>query len=322
MTRIAAAAAGCLVAAGLLGAVLLVPATLQAQSLAGALEWLPPGSLSATALSIRSAENLAGGTAQNFYTEFGRLAFRSPDILGGTARKAGISCQACHSNGHANTAFFVPGLSDRPGRIDVTHAFWNLRGEDHRDNPLTIPSLRGVAAKERLGQDRHAVSLREFTRRVIVVEFAGEEPSPLLLDGLTAYLEKLRPGTAELHAVSLSEDLADIARYLKTLAVPLAEEDVVVTAQIVQMIRGQLGFIHERFADETLRGSRAALESWSRQLAQIASHAEAGEWPAARQTLANLRGATERPPAAFVAEAPLSLYDPERLQAWLSMPVR
>src|SRR3546814_392190 len=152
----------------IVGAVLLASTSLaaspfpsSAQSLAGALDWLPPGSLSVEALSTRPAEDLDGGAAQSFFVEYGRLAFRSPDILGGTARKAGISCQACHSNGHANTAFFVPGLSDRPGRIDVSHAFWNLRNEDSRANPITIPSLRGVAAKARFGERIGRASCRE-----------------------------------------------------------------------------------------------------------------------------------------------------------------
>lgn len=293
------------------------------QSLAGALEWLPPGSLSHAALSTRPPEDLEGGESQNFYAEYGRLAFRSPDILGGTARKAGLSCQACHSNGHANTAFFIPGLSDRPGRIDVTHAFWNARGEDDRSNPLTIPSLRGVKAKDRLGQDRRTASLRDFTRRVIVIEFAGADPQPLLLDGLIAYMEQLQPnaGGAET-PVTWQRDLADIARHLKALMLPLAEEDAALAVQMAQMIRGQLGFIHERFADDSLRGSRSALEVWSRQLALIGETAEAGSWPQARETLAGLHDAVKTPPPAFAVEAPLSLYDPERLQAWLNTPVR
>lgn len=293
-----------------------------AQSLAGALEWLPPGSLSLQALSARPAEDQDGGPTQNFYAEYGRLAFRSPDILGGTARKAGVSCQACHSNGHANTAFFVPGLSDRPGRIDVSHAFWNARNEDHRFNPLTIPSLRGVAAKERFGERREVASLREFTRRVIVIEFAGEEPSPVLLDGLVAYLERLPRTSQAERPIVLEDELADVARHLKMLMLPLAEEDAALASQIAQMIRGQLGFIHERFADESLKGSRTALEDWSRRLARVGELAEAGLWPDARNVLAELKAAVDAPPPAFAAEAPMSLYNPELLQAWLSKPVR
>ena len=303
-------------------ALIAVSSSSSAQSLTGALEWLPPGSLSLQALSTRPAEDLDGGAAQSFYVEYGRLAFRSPDILGGTARKAGISCQACHSNGFANTAFFVPDLSDRPGRIDVSHAFWNARNEDGRFNPLTIPSLRGAAAKDRFGERRQVTSLREFTRRVIVVEFAGEEPSPLLLDGLVAYLETLRPTVEADRPVLLEDELADAARYLKTLSLPLAEEDTALANQIVRMIRGQLGFIHERFADERLTGSRAALETWSRQLARIGELADSGLWPEARSKLAELQDAVQAPPAAFAAEAPMSLYNPKLLQAWLSKPAR
>ncbi len=293
-----------------------------AQSLVGAREWLPPGSLSAQALSTRPAEDLDGGTAQSFYVEYGRLAFRSPSILGGTARKAGLSCQACHSNGHATAAFFVPGLSDRPGRVDVSHAFWNLRNEDDRFNPLTIPSLRGAVAKDRFGMRREVASLREFTRRVIVVEFSGEEPSPLLLDGLLAYIAKLRPTAQPDRPVLLEDDLADAARHLKTLSLPLAEENAALTGQIADMIRGQLGFIHERFADEKLEGSRAVLEGWSRQLARIGDLAEAGRWREARAILAELQAAVAAPPPVFAADAPLSLYNPNLLQAWLSKPVR
>jgi len=88
------------------------------------------------------------------------------------------------------------------------------------------------------------------------------------------------------------------------------------------MIRGQLGFIHERFADEDMRGSRAALEEWSRQLMGIVQLAEDGRWPEARQRLASLRAAIAAPPVAFAADLPRSLYNRERLARWLSKPVR
>ena len=157
---------------------------------------------------------------------------------------------------------------------------------------------------------------------MIVVEFAGEEPSPLLLDGLVAYLEKLRPTLEADRPVLLGDELADAARHLKTLTLPLAEEDAVLANQIVQMIRGQFGFIHERFADESLTGSRAALETWSRQLARIGELAEAGLWPEARSKVAELQDAVQAPPSVFAAEAAKSLYNPKLLQAWLSKPAR
>lgn len=306
-----------IVAATLLG---LASGGAGAQSLVGARDWLPPGSLSLETLSQRPDERLEAG--RNFYVAFGRLAFRSPDILGGTARKAGLSCQACHANGFATHAFFIPGLSDRPGRIDVSNAFWHLRGEDGIDNPLEIPSLRGVKTKDRFGHDARTASLRDFTRRVIVMEFAGDEPDALLLDALVAYQEKLQPADETPQPVTLRQDLADILDHLDTLRVPLAEENAPLAGRIATMIRGQLGFIHERFADEDMRGSRATLEEWSRQLVGIALLAETGQWPQARQHLGALRSAIAAPPPAFAADLPRSLYDRARLEAWLSTPAR
>lgn len=294
----------------------------QAQSLVGALEWLPPGSLSVESLTRHPQEQLEGGERQSFYVDLGRLAFRSPDVLGGTARKAGLSCQACHANGFATTAFFIPGLSNMPGSIDVSHAFWNLRGEDGIDNPLEIPSLRGVKTKERFGQDRRTASLRDFTRRVIVTEFSGAEPDALLLDALIAYQEKLQSAPVVYEAVSLRQDLADLTRYLDALRVPLAEEEPALAERMTVMIRGQIGFIHERFADDDLRGSRGLLEEWSRQLARIALQAEHGDWVQARAALADLRQAVATPPVVLAADLPRSLYEPKRLRAWLSKPVR
>lgn len=298
----------------------LSSAVAQAQSLVGAREWLPSGSLSVDSLTRHPQEQLEGGGRQNFYVEFGRLAFRSPDILGGTARRAGLSCQACHANGFATTAFFIPGLSDKPGSVDVSHAFWNLRAEDGIDNPLEIPSLRGVKSKEQLGQDRRTASLREFTRRVIVTEFSGAEPDALLLDALIAYQEKLQPAPAVYEPVSLQQDLADLVRHLDALHLPLAEENAALADRMTLMIRGQIGFIHERFADEDIRSSRSLLEDWSRQLAGIADQAERGEWVRARSALADLRQVIATPAAALATDLPRSLYQPERLKEWLSKP--
>lgn len=299
----------------------LAAGSADAQSLTGAREWLPPGSLALPALLEQPREALDGGEKQSFLVEFGRLAFRSPEVLGGTARKAGLSCQACHVGGHVNAHFFIPQLSDRPGAVDVTHALWHARNEDNRFNPREIPSLRGVAQKPRLGFDKRSGSLREFTRNVMVLEFAAAEPSALVLDALVAYQQALLPGAPGVEPVTLRRDLADLARHLRVLALPLAEEDAEAGELAIAMIRGQIGFIHERFEDEALRGQQQILEQWSRELAAIANLARDGLWPLARQRRDALAAVISVPPPELIAAEKQSLYDPERLKAWLSRPV-
>lgn len=274
-------------------------------------EWLPPGSSTSADLLVRPVESLAGGTRQNFYVEFGRLAFRSPDILGGNARKAGMSCNACHTNGHANARFFVPGVSDRPGRVDTTNSLWNDKGENGLSDPVRIPSLRGVKTKPRLGHDKRLGSLREFTRQVIVTEFGGEEPTPLLLDSLIAYEQALQKVTPpeRTEKVTFAGDLADLVRYLSVLQRALANEDAELTETVSRMIRGQVGLMDKRFAAPPHADAQAVLAAWSNDLAAISQLAATRQVPAARERLAVLRGAMSNPPVALTQAVASSLYD-------------
>src|SRR5262245_40752089 len=52
----------------------------------------------------------------------GDLLFHSPHILGAEARRAGLSCNACHPNGATNATLVIEGVSDRPGNVDLTTA--------------------------------------------------------------------------------------------------------------------------------------------------------------------------------------------------------
>ena len=82
------------------------------------LRWVHP---EADIVSVLSEEPRECLSAQANYQEtLGRLAFRSPFLLGGQAARRGLTCQACHSQGQTNTNFFVVGLSDTPGTADVT----------------------------------------------------------------------------------------------------------------------------------------------------------------------------------------------------------
>ncbi len=121
----------------------------------------------------------------------GDLAFNSPSILGDAARRAGISCGACHVGGANNARLFIPGLSSRPGTFDTTGALFNPKADNHVFDPVRIPSLRGARYLAPYGHDGRMASLREFVRNVVVGEFAGPEPSPALLDAIVAYVQEI-----------------------------------------------------------------------------------------------------------------------------------
>lgn len=119
---------------------------------------------------------------------YGDMLFDSPRIFGDPARELGIACSTCHNRSGANGDFFIPGLSRRPGSVDVDGAFFNPLFNDRRDDPIDIPALHGLRFTGPYGRDGRFAGLRDFTRNVIVNEFAGPEPTPFMLDALVAYM--------------------------------------------------------------------------------------------------------------------------------------
>ena len=120
----------------------------------------------------------------------GDALFSSPSLLGDPARALSMSCATCHSNGAVTRNLFFPGLSSRASNIDVDGGFFNHSFNDHRFDPIDIPSLRGLRFTAPYGRDGRFASLREFTRNAIVLEFAGDEPTPFMLDALVAYMNE------------------------------------------------------------------------------------------------------------------------------------
>ena len=178
--------------------------------------WLGSSDRMADLLTSQPPEYLrsvAQGGQPSFLVRLGKLAFRSPFVVGGRAGRLGLSCNTCHPNGGANVDFFVEGLSDRPGSVDASHAFWNRRADDGFFNPVNVPSLRGVRLTAPYGRDGRFASLAEFTRHVIVTEFGGDEPEPLILDALVAY---------QLDLALLPNPLVDSGGQLAAAALPLA----------------------------------------------------------------------------------------------------
>ncbi len=180
-------------------------------SAAGAAAWLVIGVAQATPITTREgvlpfgtelnegqldqpterfAFEAAGGQ-RSYLFNLGDMLFSSPGILGGAARKSGMSCDTCHQQGAGNAKLYVPGLSTRPGSFDTTGALFNPKTDNHVLDAVTPPSLRGARYLVPYGHDGRYGSLRLFIRNVIVNEFAGPEPAPQVLDALEAYVREI-----------------------------------------------------------------------------------------------------------------------------------
>ena len=131
-----------------------------------------------------------GGT-KSYLVKLGDMAFSSPYIFGKRARRAQISCSTCHVNGASNPKLYVPGMSIRPGTFDTTGPFFNPPADDGVLDAVTIPSLRGARYLAPYGHDGRFPSLGDFVTNVIVNEFAGPEPSPLLVKAMVAYIQNI-----------------------------------------------------------------------------------------------------------------------------------
>lgn len=120
----------------------------------------------------------------------GDMVFDSPYIFGEPARSFGLSCNTCHNKGVTNPKFFIPGISSVEGGLDVSNGYFATHANNGHYDPLDIPDLRGIRFTAPYGRNGRFASLREFSRNVIVNEFNGPEPDPMLLDGMVAYLNE------------------------------------------------------------------------------------------------------------------------------------
>jgi cytochrome c553 len=121
----------------------------------------------------------------------GDLLFHSPHILGENARRAGLSCQACHPNGATNATLMIPGVSDRPGNVDLTTAHFRAGADNRIADPINTPSLRGVRFTGPYGRDGRTASLSEFVRDVVTGEFGGAPLPAAHLAALVRYVQDL-----------------------------------------------------------------------------------------------------------------------------------
>jgi cytochrome c peroxidase len=119
---------------------------------------------------------------------FGDMTFDSPHIFGEPARSLGISCNTCHNKGTVNPLFKIAGLSTHGGGLDVSSVFFAPHANNAQYDPLDTPDLRGIRFTAPYGRNGRFSSLRDFIRNVIVNEFNGPEPDPIVVDAMLAYM--------------------------------------------------------------------------------------------------------------------------------------
>jgi hypothetical protein len=225
--------------------------------------WTAPGETRAHDLTHAPGECIAVRTPE---TEIGRALFRSPALLGGPAARAGLSCNACHSNGRINQRFLLPELTDRAGAADVTSEWSSRVRGDGLVNPVNIPDLVSVGARETLGR-AHDRSLEHFTQAVIGEEFQGPAPPPQAFAALIAYLRALDAGACPPGEVALTLAAAadDVRRALSA-----TQGGEPATASLLALsAQDAMGRIAERLPARNFAPERARLQALSRELGRM-----------------------------------------------------
>ncbi len=185
--------------------------------------------------------------AADIQTTLGRLAFRSPFLLGGQAARRGLTCQACHGQGQVNSHFFVVGLSDSPGTADVTSFHFSDVLGDEIFNPVPIPSLSDNIEGVDYAPDTKALEV--FVRRLITKEFTGPEPTSEVEAALLSYLRALDdkhcPSPTIKGRNNLDFKLKIISNSLE--AIPAQKLSPESHKFMLAALRIELGRLHNRF---------------------------------------------------------------------------
>ena len=121
----------------------------------------------------------------------GDLLFHSPHTLGPRARALGLSCHTCHPNGAAHGELVIPGLSDRPGNVDMSTAVLRPAADDRVANAVNVPSLRGCRYTAPYFRDGRAASLEALVQQVVTGELDGEPLAQRELAALVGYVLQL-----------------------------------------------------------------------------------------------------------------------------------
>lgn len=238
----------------------------------------------------------------------GQALFNAPDLLGGQAARAGISCASCHANGRRSEWFFLGGISSVPGSADVSSSFFSRARADGQFNPIPIPDL---ALPGKVSRDPATGQLEKFMRGLVVEEFSGREPSSGQLAALASYVRAIRACSGHVSEPrGLASDVS-LVRQSVIAARLLAERgDSAGAGVLVRSARFHLGLIDERMAGPRLVSVRAEVLAASRRLPGAAARPDLlTAWLTQfdREVLPQLR-----------RSEPRSLYNPRQLDRWLA----
>jgi hypothetical protein len=231
-----------------------------------ALTWIAPGHEAAALM--RQPATCPATASDPAEAEAGRGLFHAPQLLGGQAARAGLSCASCHVNGRGNPHFFLSGISAAPGTADVSASFFGLGRANARFDPKPIPDL---ALPGRISRDPASGELEAFLRGLVVEEFSGREPGKATLAALASYVRTIRPCPDRAdEPLALAVQLDLVRASVRGAVWFVRRGEPTSAAVLVAGARRQLGLIDERFASPRLAGERRALLGASRQLQPIA----------------------------------------------------
>lgn len=282
------------------------------------LKWIEPASDPVTVLTERPREcsDPSDDAQLSHAIKLGRVAFRSPFLLGGVAARVGLRCDSCHPNGHANASFRIPGVSSAPGTVDVTGSVFSHARDDGIFNPVPIPSLVGVANRALFGSVVPMDDLSKFIDAVVVDEFDGDPPPATVAAGLLAYLGSLKPAACPspgLNRLTWNAEAADLRENLEIVIGALDQNDFEGADFALRSLRAHLGRAYRRFPDSVVE--REGLVELSRSLGSVRSGlSRASEDAGIRMKLESLADRLDEWVGKLSERTGESYYDPERLR--------
>lgn len=277
--------------------------------------WIADDADAVEALSSEPAECLtpAAGPDERMSVAIGRAAFRTPLLLGGQAARAGLSCSACHINGHGNPHFSFPGITGAPGTADVTTSILSKLRGDATFNPKPIPSL--YDPPRLAGHDPASRALETFIRGLIVEEFDGPPPREAVLHGLANYVRALRGPCGGRRAVTFAGRIDDVRRAVRSADAALGLGDSATARLMILAARDGLGQVAERFRGPGFNDEVAKIRAADLDLAAILPLLDADRRQA-RERLAAFGGLVSARLSGVARHEGESLFNRQRLANW------